>query len=328
MNDILKQGGIPWRMAQRVARVIGGIPDLENLYDSCCDEEAKSNLVCHLVSLAGDTQLQGDLKSSPRGWSEAIYRIVMSSKGVNGKKKGMLNGEAALLLHKDLIEDHGKYLGVLYQHGCTPDEALDRVLNSSTSSAENMSHSRFVSIHLTKDQAEQYFPLSAGSEAFYKLTLSSDDSLAGAPITIRAVGGLHASKRLLVYEMEGSELTDIVQDVWKGFSGGSDFVVLAERIAQRIDGRCDNSRSSSKDNSQKVLMLCGLNYALDAIARKPGYRVESRTVVDMVLSNLMIRRNMAVVQALRKNAEDRKKLVQQLALACLHHGLLVERSTV
>lgn len=75
-------------------------------------------------------------------------------------------------------------------------------------------------------------------------------------------------------------------------------------------------------------MLCGLNSALDTIARKPGYHAESRAVVDMVLSNLMIRRDVDVVQALRKNAEDRKKLVQQLALACLHHGLLVERSTV
>jgi len=325
LNDLLKQGGIPWRMAQRVARAVGGIDDLKELYDCCCDNDAKSNLLCHLVSLDGDSQLQGGLKSTAKGWSEAIHQIVMDPN--NEKGRGRLNGEAALLLHKELVEDHGQYLHILYQHGCTPDEALDRVLSSSVSDTEDTVRSRFVSIHLTRDQAAKYFPSFGNADSFYKLAIAPGESPNDGHIAMRAVGGHHASKTLLVYEMEGTELADIVKTTWENFSGGSDFLSLTEKIAQRVDSRCRKSRSI-QGKHQRVLLLCGLSSALDALARNSGYRLETRTVVDMVLSNLMVRRNVVVVQALRKSADDRVKVVQQLALACLHHGLLIEKCTV
>lgn len=323
LQDLLKQGGIPWRMAQKVARAVGCIDDLTNLYDSCCDDDAKSNLLSHIVPLDGDDQLQVDLKSTMKGWSEAIYRILMDY--VSGNDGVKLNGEAALLLHKELIEDHGQYLNILYQHGCTPDEALDRVLSSSARVMNDTPPSRFVAIHLTKDQAAQYFPSSGNAEeAFYKLIISPDESSKDGPIDLRAVSGCHTSKSLLVYEMEGSVLTDIVQNIWEHSSDSRNFLGLADRIAQRIDTQC-RTPPRIEGTYQRVLLLCGLSPALDALARKSGYRLETRTVVDMVLSNLMIRRNMAVIQAMRKNTEDRVKVVRQLALACLHHGLLTEK---
>ena len=325
LQDLLKQGGIPWRMAQRVARAVGGIDDLTKLYDSCCDDDAKFNLLFHIVSLDGDDQLQGDLNSSPKRWSKAIYRILMDHTNANSGVK--LNGEAALLLHKELIEDHGQYLNTLYQHGCTPDEALDRVLSSSACAMSKTSPARSVTIHLTKDQATQYFPSSGNAEAFYKLIIAPDESSKDGPIRLRSVSGCHASKSLLVYEMEGSDLTDIVQNVWESFSDDRNFLGLVDRIAQRIDTQCRMPRRID-GAYQRVLLVCGLSPALDALARKSGYHLETRTVVDMVLANLMIRRNMAVIQAMRKNTEDRVKVVRQLALACLHHGLLTEKHAV
>lgn len=326
LQDLLKQGGIPWRMAQRVAKAVGGIDDLTKHYDSCCDDDAKSNLLSHIVSLDGDDQLQDDLKSTPKRWSETIYHILMDQ--TNENSGGRLNGEAALLLHKELIEDHGQYLNILYQHGCTPDEALDRVLSSSVCPVSDTSPSRSVTIHLTKEQATQYFPSSGNSEeAFYKLNIAPDDSLRDGPIVLRAISGRHASKSLLVYEMEGSVLTDIVQNCWESISDDRNFLGLADRIAQRIDAQCRTPRRI-EGTYRRVLLVCGLSPALDALARKPGYRLETRSIVDMVLANLMIRRNVVVIQAMRKNTEDRVKVVQQLALACLHHGLLTEKHTM
>ena len=326
LQDLLKQGGIPWRMAQRVARAVGGIDDLTKLYDSCCDDDAKFNLLSHIVSLDGDGQLQGDLNSTPKRWSKAIYRILMDHTNANSGVK--LNGEAALLLHKELIEDHGQYLNILYQHGCTPDETLDRVLSSSACAMSKTSPARSVAIHLTKDQATQYFPSSGNTEeTFYKLIIAPDESSKDGPIRLHSVSGCHASKSLLVYEMEGSVLTDIIQHVWESFSDDSNFLGLADRIAQRIDTQCRMPRRID-GAYQRVLLVCGLSPALDTLARKSGYRLETRTVVDMVLANLMIRRNMAVIQAMRKNTEDRVKVVRQLALACLHHGLLTEKHAV
>ena len=65
---------------------------------------------------------------------------------------------------------------------------------------------------------------------------------------------------------------------------------------------------------------------MDCMAKKPDYRPEMRTVLDMVLCDVMIRYNITVIQAVRKKEEDRVNAVRQLALACLHYGYLVARN--
>ena len=320
--DQLKQGGIPWRLAQRVSRVVGGTKQLEALYRSCSSETAKSKLLSHLVS--NDNRDQADLRSSAAGWSDAIYRIVAHSTR-KPPSSAKFTGEGALLMHKDMIEDHGRYLSILHE-GCSPEEALDRVLSrppdKTTSTARAV---RSVSIHLTEDQAARYFP-SGGDGAFYKLCIASSRESAGnlSAIIMRAECESLASKKLHIFELEGSELVDLIQKTWKEHVG-SGFVELAKEITKRVDIRC-RSRGATSRRESRIVLICGLQPALDNIAKKPGYRTEVRTVLDMVLSDIMIRYNITVIQALRKKVEDRVNVVRQLALACLHYGFLVESS--
>ena len=215
LTDQLKQGGIPWRLAQRVARATGGSEQLEALYHSCCNEEAKSMLLSHVMSISD--QGQADLQSSAAGWSDAIYRIVMASKSESRPSITNFTGESALLLHKDMIQDHGRYLSVLHG-GCSPEEALDRTLSApDTSVSPAREAARSVSIQLTKEQAAKYFP-SGDSGAFYKLSVVSSTETGHfsvptnmSPIVMRTVCGSLASKKLRIYELEGSELAELIQ---------------------------------------------------------------------------------------------------------------------
>jgi hypothetical protein len=78
---------------------------------------------------------------------------------------------------------------------------------------------------------------------------------------------------------------------------------------------------SGKD--RRVLLLCGLNPAIDAAARKAGYRTETRVVVDLVLAELMLSQNLCVIQAVRLKG-DTELILQFLSLACFHYHLLFQ----
>jgi len=317
LSDRLKDAGIPWKMAKRVAKIVGGPVELKAMYDSCCNEMAKSRLLSHAIA----TEDQTDLKSSNTGWSDAIYRISTSSE-VPSSDKTKLSGEAALLLHKELIEDHGMYLSALYQ-GNSPEEALEKVLE--TSSKETELAFRSVSISLTKEQETKYFPSSnaaSDEKSFYKISIISDDESKrqSDAITLRVVSQSLASKSLKIYELEGSEIVKLVRDNW-GTKQGNDFVSLAKTIAQLVNNLCNDPGGLSK----RVLMVCGLQPALDANAKKSGYTPEMKTVVDLFFAELLLCYDITILQALRKKTDDRVNLVKQLALSCYHCGFLNQR---
>lgn len=315
LSDQLKDAGIPWKMAKRVANIVGGPIELKAMYDSCCNEMAKSRLLSHVIAVKD----QGALKSSNTGWSDAIYRISTASEVSSGKKT-KLSGEAALLLHKELIEDHGMYISALYK-GDSPEEALEKVLDTASSKQTELP-TRSVSISLTKEQETKYFPRSVTESAentFYKISIISDDESkrqSGA-ITMRAVSQSLTSRSLKIFELEGSDIVNLVRDRWQG----NDFVSMAKTVASLMNNLCGDPGGFSK----RVLMVCGLQPALDANAKKSGYAPEMKTVVDLVFAELLLCYDITILQALRKKANDRVNLVKQLALSCLHCGYLNQR---
>jgi len=242
--DQLKQAGIPWRMAKRVSSVVGGLNELKALYDSCCNESAKSCLLSHIIA-TGEDQDQGDLRSSNNGWSDAIYRIVDSSRAnlTSNSNTKKINGEAALLLHKELIEDHGFYLSTLYKRH-SPEETLELVLDNNPFRSPHREEvpPRYVSISLTGEQAKKYFSSTSdgdGEKSFYKLVIRSDGqspSHSGA-ITMQTVSGLLASKTLSIFELDGSDVVDLVRDSWSTKKGES-FVSLAKAVARLVNNIC------------------------------------------------------------------------------------------
>ena len=320
LSDQLKEAGIPWKMAKRIANVVGGHMELKALYDSCCNELAKSHLLSHVIA-ADD---QGDLKTSMAGWSDAIYRIIAGASKKQSGDKTKLSGEAALLLHKELIEDHDMYLSTLYQ-GNSPEEALEKVLDN-PSSKHTERASRVVAISLTNEQSTKYFPPSgsavSGERMFYKLSILSGEesrSQFGA-ITMRTVSQSLASKSLKIFELEGSDIVDLVRDSW-GTEKGKDFASLAKTVARLVDNLCHGKGH----NTKRILMVCGLQPALDANAKKSGYATETKTVVDLVFAELLLCYDVTILQALRKKIDDRVNLVRQLALSCFHCGFLTNQ---
>lgn len=320
LSDQLKEAGIPWKITKRISKVVGGPMELRALYDSCCNEFAKSHLLSHVIA-ADD---QGDLKSSMTGWSDAIYRIIAGTSKKQSSDKTNISGEAALLLHKEFIEDHGMYLSTLYQ-GNSPDEALEKVLDNPSSKHIELAP-RVVEISLTKEQSTKYFPPSgsamSGEKTFYKLSILSDEesrSQFGA-ITMRTVSQSLASKSLEIFELEGSDIVDLVRDKWRA-EKGKDFVSLAKTVARLMDNLCHGKGRATK----RILMVCGLQPALDANAKKSGYATETKTVVDLVFAELLLCYDVTILQALRKKIDDRINLVKQLALSCFHCGFLTNQ---
>jgi hypothetical protein len=99
-----------------------------------------------------------------------------------------------------------------------------------------------------------------------------------------------------------------------------DYVSVAKDVANSINCDCYN-RSMKRGKDRRVLLLCGLTPALDAVAKKADYRPETRVLVDMVLAQLMLAHDLVVIQALRLSG-DTELILQQLALACFHYHLL------
>lgn len=327
LSDKLKQAGIPWRIAKRIAGVVGGPIELKALYESCCSEAAKSQLLSHIIN-TGDDEDQGGLKSSAIGWSDAVYRIISALPHSSSNNAMKLTGETALLLHKELIEDHGQYLSSLYQ-GCSPEEALEKVLDNpvSSSSTRQALVSRYLTIFLTSNQATKFFtPTRSDERTFYKLSIITDDisKRQSGAITMRAQSGSLVSKSLLVFEMDGSTIVDLVRD--SCIAGqGSNYVSIAKAVANRVDSLCCSQHQGLSSHAKRILMICGLQPALDANAKKPGYTTETKTVVDMVFAELLLCHDMTILQALLKTPSDRVNLVKQLALACFHCGLTTHK---
>jgi len=326
LSDQLKQAGIPWRLAKRVANVVGGPIEIKALYDSCCNESAKSQLLSYIIN-TGEDHDQGDMRSSATGWSDAIYRIIAASPQSRSSDEKRLSGEAALMLHKELIEDHGFYLSTLYQ-GHSPEETLEKLLDGAASSSPTLEElaPRYATISLTNDQASKYFPPSKSVDStFYKLSILSDDqsiSHSGA-ITMRTESRSFASNALSVFEFEGSDIVDLIRDSWSS-KKGNNFVLLAKLVARVVDNICHERGRGRSTGTKRILMVCGLQPALDANAKKSGYATETRTVVDLVFAELLLCYDVTILQASRKNSDDRVNLVKQLALACFHCGFLVQ----
>ena len=322
--DILKNGGIPWRLAQRIASVIGGSEQLRLLYKSCSNEEAKSRVLSPLMLVNNGVDL-GGLRSTAEGWSNAVYRIIEASYHSSSTQITTFTGEGALLMHKDLMEDHGIYLSHFHS-GLSPDEALDQVLNSSNSISTRqsctLSQQRYVSIRLTENQSARYFP-DGDDGAFYKLSITSSNEVGrlSSAIVMRTENKSFVSTELHIFVLEGSALIDIIEEVWKNHQG-SDFLMLAPLISMSIDAQCKcQTPQVTGARNRRVVLICGLQPALDSYAKKEGYRTETKTVLDLVLADVMLRYDITIMQALRKKMEDRINVVRQLALACFHFGL-------
>ena len=165
-----------------------------------------------------------------------------------------------------------------------------------------------MSIHLTGDQASKYFPQGADTDSFYKLSIlsGSGSHASSSPITMSTVCESLSSKPLSIFEMEGSEITDLIRGTWNTHTQ-DDYVAFAKDLASRVDTRC---RVLGRSSTKRILLVCGLQPALDSDAKKSGYLAETKTVVDLLFAELLLCYDITVIQAMQKKLENRVDAVK------------------
>jgi hypothetical protein len=320
----LSSNGIPWQLARRVAEEVGSITQLDMLYANC-DEKCRGNLLSPYISnVCCQEQESDDSKSleeygSIADWSVAIHSAFTSSILPADCNISALVDEYKFFVDADC---RAKLLTALHT-GKSPEAAVQQVVDDSELVDEVSpisSRTRTVSIEAPLELGS--FLPEPSEEAFYKLRITEKNPLGLQipTIVMRTTDDQHASARLFLHVLEAKLLVERIQNVMKGSS--RDFVGMARSAARAIDVDT-TSANINANKDRRVLVVRGLGAALDAAAKRAGYRAELKVMVDMVFAELMVCHGIVVLQAVRLTT-DLEMVVRELAMACFHYQLLTQ----
>jgi len=296
------------------------------------------------------TPVLEELCDNPRGWSAAVHSVFFS--GLPDPSVGKQRFESV----QSLVQPQAWPTLLRYLHsGMTAEAALDKSFeedgggDDSTQEGEPQSSHprRVVHVQLPRSLAG-LFPAPQG-ECFYKLEIddrkSADDDSGLNLIKLQTSSGSHFSGTILVFLMEGQEFVRLVVDVMaahdnkqKGSNqvSSSSYPAVSRSIATKVVRMCRSVMPVPRhDDDVRIFLLRGLNPALDAAAKQPGYCPSTRFVVDAVLATLMLTvggssgshddSSLVVLQAVRKTGGDCEKMLQQIALAAYQYQLLTHK---
>jgi len=191
---------------------------------------------------------------------------------------------------------------------------------SCTSSTSTETEKRHVTVEVSEAKSNLF--QAPKGESFYTLKLRKKNplNLVLPTVVMRTTAGNLASHRLFVHLLQAKAMISLITSRIKDCGG--DFVSLVKDVAGVVNSQCHH-RTMAKGKDRRVLLLCGLTPALDAAAKKAGYRSETRALADMVMAELMLEHDLVVIQAVRlKN--DTELILQLLSLACFHYHLLFQ----
>lgn len=311
LKDRLLRGGIPWQLASYVSEEIGSEKQMDSLYgkaDECC----RSGLLAPLLK---DVSRALKSDSSATGWSAAVHAVYSSS------LTNPHHGQDAYKHYENLVEDKAALLYNLHSAGTTPEVALDRTLENREAYEDD---TRTVLIEMASELREKnFFPDDAEArDRFYSVSYLDTPSVGPYPtIFMEARAGLFWSDRLCISLVEGEDLVKRAQAHMA--TEKTDFVAVARGCASEIVRYCSQATPTnlSRDTT-RIILVRGLSPALERCAKRPGYRPETKIFAELVLMELMLRRKVVVLQAVRLT-NDQELIIRQLALACYHFQLLV-----
>lgn len=304
--DRLIAGGIPWKLAQQMGKSLGSIHHLEFLYEECASNQCRSALLAPFIS---ESDYNG-LHSTSVGWSDAIFRVFHATQTMTNTVQRSISD------HKHKVEDHGLFMSALYSNKSL-DVALDAA-NEASDSRDPKAVRRLVSIELS-DGKSHLFPTQT-ENSFFSLKKRDKNpmELVLPTIVMRTSAGGLSSHRLFVHLLQAKSMVSLITSGIPRHC--SDYIAIAKDVANTINCDCYH-RSMKNGKDRRVLLLCGLTPALDAVAKKADYMSETRVLVDLVLAHLMLAHDLVIIQAVRLNG-DTELILQQLALACFHYHLL------
>jgi hypothetical protein len=261
-QDRLHSIGIPFRFAQRVADELRSGQHLDHVYSSIEDNACRELVLEPLIRDLCDSE---ELSGTPSAWSTAIYRAWFS--------KLTIPSSATELFQElsNLVEDHALLLDKLHC-GLSPDAAVDEVLGSPKPNDDTLK--RCVVIDIPSEHVN-CFPSKeqeAGAPSFFRLQVA--DKPQKIPCIAMCVhAGPYHSARLLVLLLDGDDyvrrLSTAIND------GHPDPIDSARTCAQKLHR---DFCVVTRPEDHVILLIQGMELALDNAAKKNGYRPELRVL--------------------------------------------------
>lgn len=141
-------------------------------------------------------------------------------------------------------------------------------------------------------------------------------------IVMQTVSCAFQSDRLVLSVLDGFDLLQRIKDAVRGVELNKS-LMIAEAVAKQIYTECD-SFLLRKKHDRSVLIIYGLNQALDTAAKQCDYQAHFKVLADICISELMLRHGIVVVRAFRLT-KDLDIIVREFSLACFHYQVLTRR---
>ena len=317
LQDHLMSGGIYWKLAKEIAKEVGCIHALENMYAKCSSLKAKKYLVQVILENSQDREsCPGRLDM----WSEAIYRVFSSSPETRREKR---NSYQDLLRNFASCCDPATLLCCIYTESSV-DEAVDMAMGSTQIPPVSK---RRVQIKLSKSLAS-YFE-TPKQESFYTISEYDDNPRSIPTVEMSTHAGTLNSSHLIFYVIDGNTVLEIAVSAIDQIQHSTGYIAAAKSLAISLKRLCPNINSSGpkNDTDRHLILIQGLTAAFDVAAKSSSYRDCTKVVVEMAIASLMIEHNLLVLQVVRKQMQELKMMLQQFALSCFHYQLLMHEDT-
>jgi hypothetical protein len=303
LSKKLRDSGIPYQLASRVADEFIDLGCLDRLYGFIADTEGRDLVLCPLIEdLCEELSLTGTAQS----WSRAIHRAW--------KSKASEDVMERFQSISHLVEDQASLLSKLHE-GLSNEEALDDLFACTDKKQSPMV--RCVNIKLPIDCVE-VFPVHGG-DSFFRL--EPFDQVGGTRqypiITMQTSAGGFTSTPLHIFLLDGKRFVNIVQ---RKLTFSNDCITAARSSAKEINIGCQGEFVKGR----RIVLVRGLGNAVDQAAKEADFRFETRLVVEMTQAELMLHHRVAVLHAIRIK-DDQDMILRQLALACFRFQLLTNK---
>lgn len=316
LHSKLKNRGVPWQIARRVAEELGSSYQLDKIYSNC-EASCRFNVLVPVITNSCSNIITNERSrtfleyGTVEGWSMAIDSAWHSK---------LDEPHTALRLfeeYKFLSNDRAHLLSSLHR-GVPVEQALQ--ISSKVDGGDlalTSCQKRIVRVESLPHFAHILSP-DIGTETFYD-SVSVDENPLGLClpcIVMRTVCGEFQSRRLVLSILEGGCVVTRIQESLLD-RPLHDSLDVAKAVAQQINVEC-SSFLLRLPHDRRVLIIRGLGPALDRAAKKVGYRAECKVLSDLVVAELMLRHDIVVTHALRL-VQDMEMIVREFAMACFYY---------
>ena len=309
LKNRLTDGGIDWKVAGAIAKEIGSVSALERLLDVCTSDGVKDLVLLPVLENTFRAEL-GDLKC----WSSAAAKAFRATAEDRSIVRQKLN---------DLMQSFGSKFpfsrGAVVSNLYSGDPLDEAVSMAFEHSDMYIPSNRRVFVEVGKEMF--VFFDSPVPNSFY--TLAVKDFPYGATAKLVTKCGKLMSDPMYIYVVGGQTVLNALYSALGKQRGAIDYV---EAIRQAAGTIVQPLCCTRRVNDRHVIIVRGLQPAVDAARAKDGYRDETRSLCEAIFATLMLDQNFVVLQAVRKKEDELKMILKQLSLSCYNYQYLTKET--